>query len=158
MIEAILAFFSSAVKFIANIGRWLLDHPKILAGLIVAAVLAFSAWRIHTIITDLREANAELVESNTKLSTENIQLKSDIMLATEANTINERIIKSLQIDANSLSALIAKANAGNISSKAQLEALEKKLLEMSESGNGPVGDILREAIRSIQASRVERQK
>jgi FtsZ-binding cell division protein ZapB len=160
MMSIILLFlkgiWTSFIKKALELFNYLISHPKVLAALVLVAVLGYGYLEIShlkTKVTKLEGDVATVTQQRDRFKAEAETLQSNLDTCKTVNADNQTIIEGLSAGKALTQQQLDALRAKNKQTTAELETLRGQLASKQD---GPLAPVLADTIADVQANRAKR--
>ena len=141
----------AAAPLASSLGKFFLN-PRVIAVILICAVVGFAYYKYSSLQSDLKEAN----DAIKVFQVNEAVYKSSIQTLENSNKQNQAIIEQMTIEKQQALDAVTSLNESINKQNRSLSSLQKKLSDMKLTvAPTPLTPYLKESIRGIQDSRDE---
>lgn len=153
----ILLFFKTIFGFVSSwlstLWKFIVQNPKMAVVIVCLAGALFGGLKIKHSFDTLKSENTALIANVDHLKQETAQLRIDVKTAVDVNVANQKVIDSLSIAAVDSQQQVADLKKSQVISVNKINVIRQVIAESKPQDDGPVANVLKETLKSIQADR-----
>lgn len=146
----ILLFFKT---IFGSFWKFITQNPKMAIIILCLAGALFGGYKVKYSFDALKKENIALIAKADYAEKVSAQLRIDVKTAVDVNVANQKVIDSLSVAAVDSKQEVADLKKSQVISVNKINVIRQVIATSKPQDDGPVANVLKETLKSIQADR-----
>lgn len=147
------AIFGFASSWFSAVWKLIVQNPKMAIIIVCLAGALFGGFEVKHKFDNLKSQNVALVANVDHLTKVADQLRIDVKTAVNVNIADQKVIDSLSVAAVDSKQEVADLKKSQVISVNKINVIRQVIADSKPQDDGPVANVLKETLKSIQADR-----